>query len=100
MMAFNESMLWGGVGLPLHGFLKAVLQHFKMASFQFTPNSFHIIVAFFVAFMEASIGEPNVDEFIYIYGIKALAHHEGFWYTTRQVTDKKGITGLCDNMGR
>ena len=68
-------------------------------SMQFTPNSFHIIVAFFIAFMEVGIDEPKVDEFAYIYGIKALTHHEGFWYMTRQGTDVKGITGLRYNIG-
>ena len=47
--------------------------------------------------MEAGIGEPNVDEFAYIYGIKVLTHHEGFWYTTRRGTDV--MAGLRNNMG-
>ena len=51
---------------------------FMIASFQFTPNSFCIMVAFFIAFMEAGISKPNVDKFAYVYGIKALAKHEGF----------------------
>ena len=49
--------------------------------------------------MEAGIGEPNIDELPYIYGIKALAHHEGFWYMTRRGTDVNGITGLRNNIG-
>ena len=84
MMAYSKSILRGGACHPLHSFVEAMLQHFNMAPFQFTPNSFHIIVAFFVAFMEAGIGEPDVDEFTYVYGIKTLAHHEGFWYTTNR----------------
>ena len=49
--------------------------------------------------MEAGIGEPNVDEFTYIYGIKALSHHEGFWYTAKRGAIEKRITGSHDNMG-
>ena len=98
-MAFSESILQRGVGLPLHDFVEAALQHFNVAPLKFTPNSFHIIVAFFIAFMEAGIGELNVDEFTYIYGIKALSHYEGFWYTAKRGAIEKGITGPHDNMG-
>ena len=45
------------------------------------------------------INELNVDEFTYGYGIKALAHHEGFWYITKRGAAEKGVTGLHDNMG-
>ena len=97
-MAFSESIMQGGASLPLHGFVEAVLQHFNVALFQFTLNSFCIMVAFFITFMEAGIGELNVDEFAFVYGIKALAKHEGFWYTTKQGTEMNCIIGLRDNM--
>ena len=48
--------------------------------------------------MEVGISEPNVDEFAYVYGIKALAKHERFWYTTKWGIDVEGIYGLCNNM--
>ena len=94
MMAFNESILRGGAALPLHGFVEAVLQHFNVAPFQFTSNSFRIIVMFIIAFMEADIGAPNIDEFTYVNEIKVLAKCMGFWYTTKRCN-----TGLYDNMG-
>ena len=49
-MAFSEVIIKGGVSLPLHPFIETVLQYFNVALFQFTPNSFRIIVAFFIAF--------------------------------------------------
>ena len=57
------------------------------------------MVAFYIAFMEADIGEPSVLEFAYIYGIKALSRNEGFWYTTKRGPDVEGIWGVRDNMG-
>ena len=50
--------------------------------------------------MEAGISEPNVDEFAYVYGIKALAKQEGFWYTTKRGVDVQGIASLRNNMGQ
>ena len=57
------------------------------------------MLAFFIAFMEVSISESNVNEFAYVYGIKALAKHEGYWYTAKRGISVEGIYGLHDNMG-
>ena len=81
----------GGASLPLHPFLVEIIQYFNIASFQFTPKSFHIMVAFHIAFMEAGIGEPSVVEFAYVYGIKALAKNVSFWCTTKRGPDVEGI---------
>ena len=99
MMAFSEPIKRRGISLPFHSFVEAVLQHFNVAPFQFTLNSFCIMVAFFIALMEAGIGEPNVDEFTFAYGIKMLTKHEGFWYMTKRDTNMNVITGLPNNMG-
>ena len=77
-MAFSEAIVRGGAFLPLHPFVEVILQYFNVALFQFTLNSFHIIVAFFIAFMEVCLIEPTVNEFAYIFGIKTLAKHKGF----------------------
>ena len=99
-MAFSEAIMRGGGSLPLHPFIEAVLQYFNVAPFKFTLNSFYIIMAFFIVFTEACLVEPIVNEFAYIFGIKALMKHKGFWYTTRQGLDVKGIVGLCSNIGQ
>ena len=99
-MAFSEAIMRGGGSLPLHPFIEAVLQYFNVAPCKFTLNSFYIIMAFFIVFTEACLVEPTVNEFAYIFGIKALMKHKGFWYTTRQGLDVKGIVGLCSNIGQ
>ena len=62
-------------------------------------NPFLIMVAFFIAYMEAGISELNVYEFDYVYGIKVYAKHEGFCYIAKRGVDVEGIVGLRDNMG-
>ena len=49
-MAFSEAILKAGVFLPLHPFIYQVFQFFDMVPFQLTPNSFRIIIVFFIAF--------------------------------------------------
>ena len=89
----------GGVSLPLRSAIIEVLRHFNVVPFQFTLNSFCIMVTFFIAFLEVGISEPHVNQFSYMYVIKALTEHEGFWYTTKRGTDIEGICGLRNNMG-
>ena len=57
------------------------------------------MVAFYIAFMEADIGEPSIEEFTYVYRIKALAKNTQFWYITKRCPDVEGIVGLRDKMG-
>ena len=41
-----------------------------------------------------------VNEFAYIFGIKALAKHVGFWYTSHREVYVQGIRGLYSNIGQ
>ena len=78
MAAFSKAIMREGTSIPPHLFLIEVLYYFNLHPFHFTPNFIRTIVAFYIAFMEANIGEPSVVEFVYIYYIKALAKNEGF----------------------
>ena len=99
-MAFSEAIIKGGASLPLHPFIEVVLQYLNVAPFQFTPNSFRIIVVFFIAFTEASHITPMVNKFAYVFEIKAFTKHAGFWYATNRGVDVQGIGGLRSNMGQ
>ena len=57
------------------------------------------MVAFYIAFIEAEIGEPSVEDFAYICCIKAFAKNEGFWYSSKRGPDVGGIWRVYYNMG-
>ena len=57
MTAFSEAIIQEGASLSLHPFIIEVLNY---TPFQFTPNSIHTMVAFYIAFMMADTGEPSV----------------------------------------
>ena len=77
-MAISKAILKVGVFLPLHPFIDQVLQFFDIVLFQLTLNSYHIIVAFFIAFSEVCGVEPSLEHFAYIFGIKVVAKHTRF----------------------
>ena len=97
-MATSKVILKVRVFLPLHPFIDEVLQFFDIAPFQFNPNFYRIIMAFFIIFLKACRVEPSLDHFAYIVGIKVMAKHAGFWYLT-SCGDAAEIGGLHSNVG-
>ena len=71
-MAISKAILKARVFLPLHSFIDQVLQFFDIVLFQLTPNSYHIMMAFFITFSEARMVEPSLGHFAYIFGIKVV----------------------------
>ena len=56
MTIFSKAIIQGGSSIPLHPFVIEVFDYFNIIPFQFTPNSICTMVAFYIAFMEADIG--------------------------------------------
>ena len=97
-MTFSEAILKTGVYLLLHRFIVQVLNYFDIVPFQLPPNSHHLIMAFYIVFSEYYGVAPSVVHFVYIFRLKALAKHVGFWYLTGW-GNFAGIAGLHSNSG-
>ena len=97
-MAINKAILKTGVFLPFYPFIEQVLEFFDIVPFQLSPNSYRLIVAFYIAFLELCQTAPTVGHFAFIFGLKALAKHFGFWYQTGGAA--AGILRLPSNMGQ
>ena len=92
-MAISEVILNTKVFLPFHPFIEQVLEFFDIVPFQLSPNSYRLIVVFYITFSELCKIAPIVGHFVFIFGLKALVKHSGFWYLTGQ-TAAAGILGL------
>ena len=97
-MTFSEAILKTVVFLPLHPFIIQVFDYFDIVPFQLPLNSHRLIVAFYIVFSEFYDVALSVVHFAFIYRLKALAKHAGFWYLTGR-GDVAGITGLPSNTG-
>ena len=97
-MTFSEIILKTGFYLPLHPFVAQVLDYFNIVPFQLPSNFYRLIVAFYIVFSEYCGVTSSVVHFAYIYGLKALAKHAGFWHLTSR-GDSMGIVGLPSNLG-
>ena len=97
-MTFSEVILKTGVFLPLYPFIDQVLDYFDIVPFQLPPNFYHLIVAFYIAFLEFCGVAPSAVHFAFIYRLKALAKYARFWYLIGR-GDTIGITRLPSNTG-
>ena len=95
-LVFPEEIFKMRVFLPLHPFVVQVLDYFDIIPFQLPPNSHCLIVAFYIISSEYCSFMPSVVHFEFIYGLKALAKHTGFWYLTSR-GDSARIVGLPSN---
>ena len=88
-----------GVFLPLRPFIDQVLEFFNIVLFQLSTKSYCLIVAFYIAFSELCKTAPSVGHFAFIFRLKALVKHPGFWYLIGQGATA-GILRLPSNMGQ
>ena len=98
-MAISEGILKTRVFSPLHSFIDQVLECFDIVLFQLSPNSYHLIMAFYIAFSELCKTASSVRHVIFIFRLKALAKHPGFWYLTGRGYAAR-ILGLRSNVGQ
>ena len=77
-MAISETILKIKVFLPFHPFIEQVLEFFDIVLFQLSPNSYRLIMAFYISFLELCKTAPTVGHFAFIFWLKALAKHPGF----------------------
>ena len=86
-------------GLPLHPFIKGILQHFNVCPSQLAPNGWGILVGLLAFFMDKGLGVPNVALLLYLFSPKETA--EGFLYFSRRsgaplvISDLPSYHRLC-----
>ena len=82
MVCFFEVAFDNGLCLPLHPFIKGVLQHFNVRPSQLSPNGWGILVSLLVFFRDRGLGVPIIALFLHIFSVKETA--EGFIYFSRR----------------
>ena len=93
-LMFSEAIIQVGALMPLHSFAKKVLDYFNLSPLQLTSNYFCTIATFYILFIEVSIGEPSAKEFAFVYCIKSLSKHVGFYYTSNRSPNIEGVWGV------
>ena len=82
MVCFFEVAFDNGLRLPLHPFIKGVLQHFNVCPSQLSPNGWGILVGLLVFFTDRGLGVPSVALLIYLFSAKETV--EGFIYFSKR----------------
>ena len=82
MVCFFEVAFENGLRFPLHPFMKRVLQHFNVCSFQLSPNFWGILIGLLVVFRDKGLGVPSIAVFLDLFSVKEAA--EGFLYLSKR----------------
>ena len=82
MVCFFEVAFENGLRLPLHPFIKGVLQHFSICPSQLVPNGWGILVDLLAFFRDRGLGVPSVAFLLYLFTPKETV--EGFLYFSRR----------------
>lgn len=100
-IAVLEYILWCGVKVPFHLFIECLFKYYGLAPFQLTPNSYRHMVGFYILYCELGFWEPNLEEFVYMYSIKANPKDNGFYYSSKwPIQGLKALDGIKSNMGK
>uniref|UniRef100_A0A803PT63 Uncharacterized protein n=1 Tax=Cannabis sativa TaxID=3483 RepID=A0A803PT63_CANSA len=79
---------------------KDLVSHYNVSRFQLTPNSYCLILGFYVMYMEYVHGKPTMEDFSYFYDIISVGHENGFYYFCKWGNSEiNGVEGTVSNMG-
>ena len=92
MVCFFEVAFENGLRLPLHPFIKSVLQHFNLCPTQLSPNFWGVLVRLLVIFRDKGLGVPSTALLLDFFSMKEFA--EGFLYIVKRSNAKLIISDL------
>ena len=61
--SFSEAVLRCGVHLPLHPYIKSIVDYYGIVPYQLTPNTYKYIVGLYILYHKLSLGSPTPEEF-------------------------------------
>ena len=93
-VCFNEAAFQCDLRFLVHPFIMELLNHFNIASGQFMPNSWRIMISCMEIWMVVTKGDMiRVDEFIYLYRFKESKEY-GYYELVPWVRKARIITNL------
>ena len=78
MVCFFQVAFDNSLCVPLHPFIKGILQHFNVCPSQLLPNCWGIFVGLLVFFRGRGLGVPSIALFLDLFSVKETA--EGFLF--------------------
>lgn len=99
--SFSEAVLRCGVHLPLHPYIKSIVDYYGVVPYQLTPNTYRYMVGLYILYHKLSLGNPTPEEFAWFYQVKSNPSDFGFFYASKWSNQAiKTIHGVRNNMGK
>ncbi|PON52242.1 hypothetical protein PanWU01x14_210840 [Parasponia andersonii] len=101
LASFSEAVLKCGVHLPLHPYIKSIIDYYGVVPFQLTPNTYRYMVGLYILYYKLGLETPSPEEFAWFYQVKSNPSDFGFFYASKWSNQAiKTIYGVRNNMGK
>ena len=95
MVYFFEAAFENNLHLPLHPFIKNILQHFNVCPSQLSPNFWGVLVSLLVFFKDKGLGVLSIALLLDFFSVKEAS--EGFLYISKRATARPIISNLSSS---
>ena len=92
MVCFFKAALENNLHLPLHPFIKNILQHFNVCSSQLSPNFWGVLVNLLVFFKDKGLRVLSIALLLDFFSVKEAS--KGFLYISKRATARPIISNL------
>ncbi|PON72087.1 hypothetical protein PanWU01x14_069290, partial [Parasponia andersonii] len=83
LTSFSEVVLKCGVHLPLHPYIKSIIDYYEVVPFQLTPNTYRYMVGLYILYHKLGLETPSPEEFAWFYQVKSNPSDLGFFYASK-----------------
>ncbi|PON75199.1 hypothetical protein PanWU01x14_045510 [Parasponia andersonii] len=99
--SFSDTVLRCGVHLPLHPYIKSIVDYYGVVSFQLTPNIYRYMVGLYILYHKLGLESPIPEEFAWFYQVKSNSSDFGFFYASKWSNQAiKTVHRVCNNIGK
>ncbi|PON63506.1 hypothetical protein PanWU01x14_131700 [Parasponia andersonii] len=99
--SFLDAVLRCGIHLPLHLYIKLVVNYYGVVPFQLTPNTYRYIVGLYILYHGLGLGSLIPEEFAWFYQVKSNSSDFGVFYMSKWSNHAiKTIYEVRNNMGK
>ncbi|PON76681.1 hypothetical protein PanWU01x14_033670, partial [Parasponia andersonii] len=79
-----KAVLKCGVHLPLHPYIKSIIDYYGVVPFQLTPNTYRYMVGLYILYHKLGLETtPSPEEFAWFYQVKSNPSDLGFFYASK-----------------
>lgn len=79
-MMLTPQLVELGLGSPMHPFLQQLIDFYKIAPIQLSPNSYRLAIRIYMMYLNKGYPPPTIEEISFFVDIRKSGKDLGFFY--------------------